>query len=436
MAGPYEVPDIAGSAYGGFSRAMQDAQAIRTARQMDLLRRQQEAREAAEEARRADAFQIRQAADKLALRGQILGTVETPEDYGRVLPEIQRLGLPMGDLPEAIQSTAWETFRAQKPTQEARVAPSWVTQQWAPGVVPLLAPEAQEDPQLPRGPMVEPGIAPEEITASVQRAAERGLPIVQQSRMKDIEMGRSLQAANLQRNLDKDALSREWMAFQREAKIAGMNDAEAQRAFQREMQTRGYRLDVARFNLTKEASDRDAKLGPKFTADQTNAATFGRRVEQGLSDLDRVALTGYDPTTIWNSAKLAALVTSKPGANLIASPEEKQTAQAYRNIVNAILRRESGAVISPSEFANAQQQYFPSINDDQATRAQKRRNLDQALEGLKTGAGPAWSATSLVTENTPSRIPTEAEWNAAWGKAKPGDVVTGPDGKKYRKGGR
>ena len=36
----------------------------------------------------------------------------------------------------------------------------------------------------------------------------------------------------------------------------------------------------------------------------------------------------------------------------------------------------------------------------------------------------------------PSALPTESEWNAAWASAKPGDVVTGPNGKKYTKGGR
>jgi len=33
--------------------------------------------------------------------------------------------------------------------------------------------------------------------------------------------------------------------------------------------------------------------------------------------------------------------------------------QAKKNFVNAVLRLESGAVISPSEFTNADKQYFP-----------------------------------------------------------------------------
>jgi hypothetical protein len=33
--------------------------------------------------------------------------------------------------------------------------------------------------------------------------------------------------------------------------------------------------------------------------------------------------------------------------------------QAEQNFINAILRKESGAAISPSEYKNAEKQYFP-----------------------------------------------------------------------------
>ncbi len=403
------------------SRAMQDQE--REARAQAMRMRE------AEEAFAAQRRPIQLRGEQLALRGQMLGTIETPEDYARVLPVVQELGLPTADLPTRNQSTAWMQFR--KPS-EATTAPAWLPDRFrGPDLSPV--PQGQRVAQpMATGAMEAPGIAPEDV-ASVQRAAERGLPLVQQQRFRDADIGRQMQLANLERNRQKDALSQSWMDFQREAKVQGMTEAEKQREFTRTMQERGFGLDVARFELTKKEAERSAALGPKFTADQTNAATYGRRVEQGISDLDRLEQGGYDPTTILGAAKLSALVTGTAGANLVASPQEKQTAQAYRNIINAILRRESGAAIAASEFANAQQQYFPAVNDDPATREQKRRNLEQALEGLRVGAGPAWEATKRVSGPAKSAEPQPAQTlpPAAVARLREGSVTTFRNGQRW-----
>ena len=70
----------------------------------------------------------------------------------------------------------------------------------------------------------------------------------------------------------------------------------------------------------------------------------------------------------------------------------RQLDQAKRDFVNAVLRRESGAVISDAEFANADQQYFPQIGDDAATKAQKARNRAVALEGMKADVPKGYKA--------------------------------------------
>src|SRR3990167_4976385 len=45
--------------------------------------------------------------------------------------------------------------------------------------------------------------------------------------------------------------------------------------------------------------------------------------------------------------------------NFLQSGDRQAYEQAKRNFVNAVLRRESGAAISPTEFDSAQKQYFP-----------------------------------------------------------------------------
>jgi hypothetical protein len=64
--------------------------------------------------------------------------------------------------------------------------------------------------------------------------------------------------------------------------------------------------------------------------------------------------------------------------------------QAERNFVNAVLRKESGAVISDSEFKNAERQYFPRSGDSKEVLAQKAANRALVIESFRNLAGPAW----------------------------------------------
>ncbi len=73
--------------------------------------------------------------------------------------------------------------------------------------------------------------------------------------------------------------------------------------------------------------------------------------------------------------------------NYLRTPEFQKFDQARRDFVNAILRRESGAVISDQEFDNAEKQYFPQPGDSPEVIQQKRRNRANAIEGLRVGSG-------------------------------------------------
>jgi hypothetical protein len=62
---------------------------------------------------------------------------------------------------------------------------------------------------------------------------------------------------------------------------------------------------------------------------------------------------------------------------LFKSDEYKQIEQAQRDFVNAVLREESGAAISESEFENAIKQYFPQPGDTAEVVKQKQINRQQ-----------------------------------------------------------
>jgi hypothetical protein len=74
--------------------------------------------------------------------------------------------------------------------------------------------------------------------------------------------------------------------------------------------------------------------------------------------------------------------------NEMAGKDYQQITQAQRDFINAVLRRESGAAISPSEFENAAMQYFPQPGDHPDTVKQKLANQRTQLEGIMYGMVP------------------------------------------------
>ena len=74
------------------------------------------------------------------------------------------------------------------------------------------------------------------------------------------------------------------------------------------------------------------------------------------------------------------------------SSEQQRVDQAQRDFVNAVLRQESGAVISDAEFANAKRQYFPTPGDSKAAIDQKRANRQLAIQGFARMSGPKGAA--------------------------------------------
>jgi len=99
--------------------------------------------------------------------------------------------------------------------------------------------------------------------------------------------------------------------------------------------------------------------------------------QQTLNDLEDQG------TSLWNNTVGKAPYVG----NFLRSEDAQKYDQAKRNFINAQLRRESGAVISPPEFENAEQQYFPQPGDGKEVIEQKRKNRDDAIRGLEIGSG-------------------------------------------------
>lgn len=113
---------------------------------------------------------------------------------------------------------------------------------------------------------------------------------------------------------------------------------------------------------------------------EVTAATFAERTRKSSQGIDDLLAKGFDPTSFSSSIMERIPEIAKPGPN-------KQFEQHKRNFVNSVLRRESGAAISASEFENANKQYFPVAGDTPEVIEQKRQNRLDAIAGLETAAG-------------------------------------------------
>lgn len=121
-----------------------------------------------------------------------------------------------------------------------------------------------------------------------------------------------------------------------------------------------------------------------FTEMQSKANNFASRAVEAEEALQKTsdALTSY--------AQRATEYVPFVG-NSLASNDFQLASQAKRNMINAILRRESGAVIADSEFENADRQYFPRPGDSKEVLAQKAQNRATVIRALIQEAGPAYT---------------------------------------------
>ena len=112
----------------------------------------------------------------------------------------------------------------------------------------------------------------------------------------------------------------------------------------------------------------DARDDKPPTSAQSTLAGYAARVEQSNPQISSLESHIKGMNTVSFETQIWA---DRPS---LQSKEMQQYMQASRNFINAVLRRESGAVINPDEFATARQQYLPIPGDDETALKMKRAN--------------------------------------------------------------
>jgi hypothetical protein len=151
------------------------------------------------------------------------------------------------------------------------------------------------------------------------------------------------------------------------------------------------------------AGGADAGGLPKYKLNdaQGKAMNYGARTAEAAAILDSLG-TNYSSLSVATKGGLQDL----PGVGGIAGmaynqfmgKNEQRVEQAQRNFINAVLRRESGAVISVPEFDNARHQYFPQPGDDEAVLAQKKHNRDMVIRNFAIESGPGRAEVMRVMQ--------------------------------------
>lgn len=162
--------------------------------------------------------------------------------------------------------------------------------------------------------------------------------------------------------------------------------------------SKNFDLEEKKFAEQKEQHRKEIELKQRMidavggkekplTESQGNAALFGARAAEADKILTDI---GGDYSSVGLSAKQSVEGVPIIGsvANAMLPENAQKVDQAQRNFINAVLRKESGAAISPGEFESAKKQYFPQTGDSEAVKAQKAANRKTAIKGLNVMAGP------------------------------------------------
>lgn len=130
-------------------------------------------------------------------------------------------------------------------------------------------------------------------------------------------------------------------------------------------------------------------LYPKPTAEEQRAASYGDRALEAHRNVIALEDKGFTPG-FWN--KVGDALPFGMG-NYLQSEDLQKYRQGVSQFAQAILRKESGAAISPTEYEMTDKTYFPQPGDSKTVIEQKRTARESIItqlqeEGKQTGRHP------------------------------------------------
>lgn len=164
--------------------------------------------------------------------------------------------------------------------------------------------------------------------------------------------------------------------------------------------------DPKKFREHVTTATADAMAG-KSTEVQANATQFANRMEDAEKNLAGVepdiAAGGFGV----NVDRMLRGVTEgqynpipRGATNWGVSDKYQKFEQAKSQFVTALLRKESGAAISATEFDRYDKEFFPQMGDSADVIRQKQNARKVAIEAMKKAAGPVYRSPQGAGGNT------------------------------------
>jgi len=138
-----------------------------------------------------------------------------------------------------------------------------------------------------------------------------------------------------------------------------------------------------------------ASGGPKLTETQDKSRFYADNMARSLPSMLEVYKSGYEPTRIDQIAAgptATGFIGSMADAVIprsMASEKGRQFYDAGRQVLAAILRKESGAAITQDEWTSYGPIYLPWPGDSQKDRQRKMQDLKSMANSMAISAGPA-----------------------------------------------
>lgn len=167
------------------------------------------------------------------------------------------------------------------------------------------------------------------------------------------------------------------------------------------LQRQNIQSQINERNNPQPTDDVATLTGKPQNATQSSANGFADRVNEANVIIDKLG-----------SEFTGSLAIGGSLPNFLQSGDRQAYEQAKSNFVTAILRRESGAAISPSEFTTAEKQYFPQAGDKPDTIIQKANSRNTAINNLYRDANvarPVIPGQIIESEGKKYRVASDGE---------------------------
>lgn len=176
-----------------------------------------------------------------------------------------------------------------------------------------------------------------------------------------------------------------------------------------------------KLDILQQRADAKTNAPVKLTEGQAGARNFLGMAEQAEGVLrgkkDSPGLLGTEGTgkaPISRSDRLTYEGLPPAYRTMFLNKQGKQYFQAAMQFIRAKLRKESGATISPDEFAQDFEVFFPQPGDDGKTIQQKAQARQQILEGLRVQGGMNPNVQTVAPEQAATANAAPSDDPAQW----------------------